>query len=46
MFKAFVPKITLPAGKSDIRKGGGIGIICNGQVMLFDGFEGENPRTA
>ena len=43
MFKAYVPKITLPAGKSDIRKGGGIGIICNGQVMLFDGFEGGEP---
>ena len=43
MFKAFVPSITLPAGKSDIRKGGGIGIICNGQVMLFDGFEGGEP---
>lgn len=45
MFKAFVPKITLPAGKSDIRKGGGIGIICNGQVMLFDGFEGGEPTN-
>lgn len=45
MFKAFVPKITLPAGKSDIRKGGGIGIICNGQTMLFDGFEGGEPTN-
>lgn len=45
MFKAFVPKITLPAGKSGIRKGGGIGIICNGQVMLFDGFEGGEPTN-
>ena len=45
MFKAFVPSITLPAGKSDIRKGGGIGIICNGQVMLFDGFEGGEPTN-
>ena len=45
MFKAFVPKITLPAGRSDIRKGGGIGIICNGQVMLFDGFEGGEPTN-
>ena len=45
MFKAFVPKITLPAGRSDIRKGGGIGIICNGQTMLFDGFEGGEPTN-
>ena len=45
MFKAFVPKITLPAEKSDIRKGGGIGIICNGQTMLFDGFEGGEPTN-
>ena len=45
MLKAFVPSITLPAGKSDIRKGGGIGIICNGRVMLFDGFEGGEPTN-
>ena len=45
MFKAFVPSITLPAGKSDIRKGGGIGIICNGQTMLVDGFEGGEPTN-
>ena len=45
MFKAFVPSITLPEGKSDIRKGGGIGIICNGQTMLFDGFEGGEPTN-
>ena len=45
MFKAFVPSITLPGGKSDIRKGGGIGIICNGQTMLFDGFEGGEPTN-
>ena len=45
MFNAYVPKITLPAGKSDIRKGGGIGIICNGQTMLYDGFEGGEPTN-
>ena len=45
MFNAYVPKITLPAGKSDIRKGGGIGIICEGQTMLFDGFEGGEPTN-
>lgn len=45
MFEAFVPKITLPAGKESRRAGGGIGIICNGQVMLFDGFEGGEPTN-
>lgn len=45
MFKAFVPSITLPAGKESRRAGGGIGIICNGQTMLFDGFEGGEPTN-
>lgn len=43
MFKAFVPKITLPAGKGEVRKGGGIAMRCNGQTMLVDGFEGGEP---
>ena len=43
MFKAFVPKITL-AGR-DTRKGGGIGMRCNGQTMLYDGFEGGEPTN-
>ena len=45
MFKAFVPSITLPVGKESRRAGGGIGIICNGQTMLFDGFEGGEPTN-
>lgn len=40
MFKAYVPKITLPSGESDIRKGDGIGMIINGRVMLVDAFDG------
>lgn len=43
MFKAFVPKITLPAGRSEVRKGDGIAMRCNGQTMLVDGFEGGEP---
>lgn len=45
MFEAFVPKITLPAGKESRRAGGGIGIKCNGEVMLVDGFEGGEPTN-
>jgi GH25 family lysozyme M1 (1,4-beta-N-acetylmuramidase) len=43
MFKAFVPKITL-SGR-DTRKGGGIGMRCNGQTMLYDGFKGGEPTN-
>lgn len=43
MLKAFVPKITL-SGR-DTRKGGGIGMRCNGQTMLYDGFEGGEPTN-
>lgn len=45
MFEAFVPSITLPAGKESRRAGGGIGIKCNGEVMLVDGFEGGEPTN-
>lgn len=45
MFNAFVPSITLPAGKESRRAGGGIGIICNGEVMFVDGFEGGEPTN-
>lgn len=45
MLEAFVPKITLPAGKTDVRKGDGFGMMCNGQTMLFDGFEGGEPTN-
>lgn len=43
MFEAFVPKITLPKGKTDYRMGDGIAMICAGQVMLVDGFQGGQP---
>lgn len=43
MLKAFVPKITLSG--MDTRKGGGIGMRCNGQTMLYDGFEGGEPTN-
>lgn len=45
MLKAYIPKITLPSGKSDVRRGDGIGIICNGKTMLVDGFEGGEPTN-
>ena len=45
MFKAYVPKITLPSGESDIRKGDGIGMIINGRVMLVDAFQGDEATN-
>lgn len=45
MFEAFVPKITLRDGKESRRAGGGIGIKCNGEAMLVDGFEGGEPTN-
>ena len=43
MFKAYVPKITLSGRET--RKGDGFGMRCNGQTMLFDGFEGGEPTN-
>lgn len=45
---AFFPKITLPKGKTDIRKGEGLGIKYTGEngkviVMVVDAFEGGEP---
>lgn len=45
MFDAFIPKITLPSGKSDIRKGDGLGMIINGKVMLVDAFQGDEATA-
>ena len=42
---AYFPKITLPSGKSDIRKGDGLGMIINGRVMLVDAFQGDEATT-
>ena len=45
MFDAYIPKITLPSGESDIRKGDGIGMIINGKVMLVDAFQGDEATN-
>lgn len=39
----YVPKITLPANKSDIRKGDGIVFVVNGKAMAVDMFMGGEP---
>ena len=45
MFKGYVPKITLPSGEKDVRKGDGIAMIIDGMVMLVDSFEGGEPTN-
>lgn len=45
MLKGYVPKITLPSGTSDIRKGDGLALIIDGKVMLVDAFEGGEPTN-
>lgn len=45
MFDAYIPKITLPSGENDIRKGDGIGMIINGKVMLVDAFQGDEATN-
>ena len=42
-FDAYFPHITLPKGETDYRMGDGIAMICAGQVMLVDGFQGGQP---
>lgn len=44
-FDAYFPKITLPSGESDIRKGDGLGMIINGKAMLVDAFQGNEATT-
>ena len=39
-FDAFFPKITLPSNKTDVRKGGGLGIHVAGKFMVVDAFQG------
>lgn len=39
-FDAFFPKITLPSNKTDVRKGGGLGIHVAGKFMVADAFQG------
>lgn len=45
MLSGYFPKITLPSGKSDVRKGDGLGLIIDGKVMLLDTFEGGEPTN-
>lgn len=37
----YLPKITLPTGDTDIRKGDGIALICNGKAMVIDLYQGD-----
>ena len=45
MLQGYFPKITLPSGKSDVRKGDGLALIIDGKVMLLDAFEGGEPTN-
>ncbi len=45
MLRGYFPKITLPSGKSDVRKGDGLALIIDGKVMLLDAFEGGEPTN-
>ena len=39
-FDAFFPKITLPSNKTDVRKGGGLGMRIGKKIMVADAFQG------
>lgn len=41
----YFPKITLPSGKAEIRKGDGIVFIVNGKAMAIDMFQGGEPTS-
>lgn len=43
MLSGFFPHITLSG--TDTRKGDGVAMVCNGQSMLIDGFEGGQPTN-
>lgn len=45
MLQGYFPKITLPSGKSDIRKGDGLALSIVGKIMLLDAFEGGEPTN-
>lgn len=45
MLSGYFPRITLPSGKSDVRKGDGLGLIIDGKVLLLDAFEGGEPTN-
>lgn len=49
-FDAYFPKITLPSGKTDVRKGEGLGIRLTGEngevkIMVVDAFQGGEPTN-
>lgn len=37
----YLPKITLPSNKTDVRKGDGIAMIVNGKAMVIDLYQGD-----
>ena len=41
----YFPKITLPSGKAEIRKGDGIVFVVNGKAMAIDMFQGGEPTS-
>lgn len=45
MLQGYLPKFTLPSRTSDDRHGDGVAIICDGEVLLIDGFEGGEPTN-
>ena len=45
MLQGYFPKITLPSGKSDVRKGDGLALSIAGKIMLLDAFESGEPTN-
>ena len=45
MLQGYFPKITLPSGKSDVRKGDGLALVIAGKCMILDAFEGGEPTN-
>lgn len=44
-FQGYFPKFTMSSGKTDERRGDGFGMICNGQSMMVDSFQGGEPTN-
>lgn len=44
-FQGYFPKFTMSPGKTDERRGDGFGMICNGQSMMVDSFQGGEPTN-
>lgn len=45
MLQGYFPKITLPSGAGDVRKGDGLALSIAGKIMLLDAFEGGEPTN-